>query len=332
MANKFDIAKRYLKDKLGLILLFLLFAVIIFIVSVVYHLPLEIVFYALFICASIGLVFIIYDLYKYSLKHKRLISAKISISVYRDKLPIADTLIEEDYHSLMQALYNENHKLIRELDQGEKDLIEYYTLWTHQIKTPLAAIDLLLQLDEEDIKEDLELQIIEVEKYIDMALQYLRIDNMSSDLQLEKYSIQDIVKKAVKSFSKIFIYKDISLDIGDKDLNVITDKKWFLFAVRQILSNALKYTDIGKISIYVEDNNLFVKDTGIGIRKEDIPRIFERGFTGYAGRISEKSTGLGLYLSKRVLDNLGHKIEVYSKQNIGTTVKIDLSRPKLELE
>lgn len=323
---------KYLKDRKRQIFTHLTFFFIFFIVSYVYHLDLRIILYATVICIVIGAIFAIYDFYKYYIKHMQLVDIKNNIATTMENLPQASTLEEVDYQKLIYILYRDKVDLISRADQKHYDLIEYYTIWTHQIKTPLAVIDILLQAEEENINDDLELQVLEIRQYVDMALQYIRIQNMSSDLRLEEYSIQSIIKKAIKSYSKLFIYKGISLDLSEKDIKVVTDEKWLLFVIKQILSNSLKYTDKGRILIYLEDKTLNIEDTGIGIYEEDIPRIFERGFTGYSGRINEKSTGLGLYLSKRILDNLGHQIIVSSKIDIGSKVTIDLSLEKFEIE
>lgn len=288
--------------------------------------------YATIICLSVGIVFLAYDFYNYRTKYIRLQAIKKSIVTGLENLPKPTTLEESEYQQLISVLHKEKEELVISADKKHKGLIEYYTLWTHQIKTPLAAISLLLQSDNRAINQELELQVLEIEKYVEMALQYLRIDQMYSDLLLENYSILKIVKQAIKAYSKQFIYKGIALDLGDTDQLVVTDEKWLLFVIKQLLSNSLKYTNEGQVSIYIKDDYLIIKDTGIGIRTEDIPRIFEKGFTGYSGRIETKSTGLGLYLSKRILDNLGHSINISSEGDLGTTVKIGLSQDALEIE
>lgn len=332
MMNRKDIAISYLKDRTKNIFCFFVFLFIFFLIFMIYNLPLNLFFYGFLLCFSIGLLFAGRDFYHYYSKYIQLIDLKNNITVTMENLPISNTLIEQEYQKIIQLLNQNKKELVAEVDEKHNDLIEYYTLWTHQIKTPLAAISLLLQSEKQDINQELELQLLEVEKYVDMALQYLRIDSMSSDLKLEKYSIQKIVKQAVKSYTKMFIYKDISLNLTDNDLKVITDKKWLLFVIKQILSNSLKYTEKGEISIAIEDYSLIITDTGIGIQTEDLPRLFEKGFTGYSGRIDEKSTGLGLYLTKKVLDNLEHTIEIFSDGYSGTEVQIDLARPDLQTE
>lgn len=330
--ERYNILSSYFKDRINHLLIYFLFTFIFFIVFYLYNLPVDTILYATIICSVIGIILVLYDFYKYYSKHNKLVDIKNNIVATMENLPEPKTLEEKDYQSLIHILYRDKIDLISQADKKHTDLIEYYTLWTHQIKTPLSAIDFLLQAKDEDIYDDLELQVFEIEKYVDMALEYLRIDSMSQDLKLDRYSLQKIIKMAVKSYSKLFIYKDIKLDLEESDIKVITDEKWLLFVLKQILSNALKYTDDGQILIYLENTSLIIEDTGIGIREEDIPRIFERGFTGYNGRMNKKSTGLGLYLSKRILDNLGHKITISSKIDIGTKVKVDLYSKKLEIE
>lgn len=332
MKEKYNILISYCKDRINHLLIYSIFIFVFFIVFYLYNLPLETILYATLICLVIGIILIIYDYYKYYSKHNKFIDINNNISVTMRNLPEPKTLEDHDYQSLIHTLYRDKIALISHADKKHTDLIEYYTLWTHQIKTPLSAIDFLLQSKDEDIYEDIELQVFEIEKYVDMALEYLRIDNMSQDLKPGEYSIQKIIKDAVKSYSKFFIYNDTKLELDKSDRTIITDEKWLLFVLKQILSNSLKYTDGGKISIYLEETTLIIEDTGIGISKEDIPRLFERGFTGYNGRMNKKSTGLGLYLSKRILDNLGHKIIISSQIEIGTKVKIDLFSKKLEIE
>lgn len=332
MRKKLEMVFSYLKEKAKYLCVYIAFALIFSIVFTLYSLPLGTVLYATLLCAFLAIILSIYDFNKYYKKHKILLDVKHSITATFSNLPIPKTMEEKDYQNLVITLYKDKVKLISKADQQNTELVEYFTLWAHQIKTPLSAADLLLQSGENNIKEDLANQIFEIEQYVDMALQYLRLDSMSSDLRLEEYSLLDIIRKAVKSHAKVFIYKKIKLNLEEIDTKVITDEKWLLFVLKQILSNSLKYTNQGEISISIEEEKtLVIKDTGIGIGEEDIPRIFERGFTGYNGRMNKKSTGLGLYLSKKVLDKLSHKITISSKIGVGTIVKIDLSSSKLEI-
>ena len=127
--------------------------------------------------------------------------------------------------------------------------------------------------------------------------------------------------------------KKISLDFQPTNYKVLTDEKWLVFVIEQLLSNAIKYTNKGKISIYpLEDKKLVIEDTGIGISKEDIPRIFDKGFTGYNGRTDKKATGLGLYLCKNILDKLSHKISIESEVGVKTKVILDLAMVNVNIE
>ena len=150
----------------------------------------------------------------------------------------------------------------------------------------------------------MKMELFKIEQYVEMVLSYLRMEEMSSDLAFEEYQLDDIVRQAVRKYSQMFILKRIRLDFQPLQRAVLTDEKWLVFVVEQILSNALKYTKEGSISIYLttyrEKLMLAIRDTGIGISREDLPRVFEKGFTGYNGRADKKSTGIGLYLCKRL--------------------------------
>ena len=177
-------------------------------------------------------------------------------------------------------------------------------------------------------------ELFKIESYVEMALNYLRFEEMSNDLVLERNSLEQLVRQVVKKYAAIFIYNHISIQLEHLDYTVLTDEKWFCFALEQILSNALKYTKQGSVKISAEESanglRVLVKDTGIGIRSEDLPRIFEKGFTGYNGRMDKKASGLGLYLCKGVCEKLGHGISVASKEGDGTTVMITLQCEKVQ--
>lgn len=324
--------KKYLKERLPLINLALLFLTIFGLVFYLYHLPIEHYFYSSFLILVILVLYMVYDYFNYLKKHDALRELENNITYLEENLPKVNIQSELNYQRLILRLAEDNRQLISEADKKHSDLIKYYTLWTHQIKTPLSALDFLLQNRGPDVLDDMELQIMNVESYVDMALEYLRIENMSSDLKLEKYSIRQIINKAIKSYSKMFIYKNIKLELDILDFSIITDEKWLLFLVKQLLSNALKYTPEGKIKIYTKGNSLYISDNGIGIQKEDIPSIFNQGFTGYNGRMNQKSTGLGLYLVKEVIHNLGHDIKITSTVDLGTTVELDFSQVHLVIE
>lgn len=170
-------------------------------------------------------------------------------------------------------------------------------------------------------------------------MNYLRLEDMSSDYVFEDCQVEKIVRKAVKKFTAQFIGKKISIELNNLDTNVKTDEKWLGFIIEQLISNAVKYTrNGGKISIYMKetfnsaDRILVIEDNGIGITKEDIPRIFERGYTGYNGRMSKKSSGIGLYLCRKAADKLGISIAIESKLDKGTKVLLDMTQKYISHE
>jgi len=318
----------YLKRNLKFITAFIVFTVIFIIVFFLYSIEIEIVIYAFILSATFNTIIFIYDFYKYCNKYKELKILENQITISIEHLPKANNLIETQYQQLLSILYNDKLNLNSKYDTEKSELIDYYTLWVHQIKTPISAMKLILQSDTSCYKSELQLELFKIEQYAQMVLQYLRYFDMSSDLILKKYNLYDIIKQAVKKYSIMFIQKKISLDLEKMDTYVLTDEKWIQFVIEQILSNALKYTHKGKISIYMDKNetqSLIIEDTGIGISQEDLPRIFNKGFTGYNGRIDKKSTGIGLYLCKKIISKLSHKISITSEISVGTKVKIDFS-------
>lgn len=300
-----------------------------------YSLQLEPVLYASFLSATTAIIFVIYDFIKCYKKHKELCILEKKINIGLDKLPAANNLVEADYQNILQTLYNQSTELISKMDIKQTEMIDYYTLWAHQIKTPIAAMRLILQSEYTEQNKELLEQVFKIEQYVEMVLGYLKIDNNSSDLVLKSYNLLQIIKQVIRKYAHVFIRKNIVLDLKEMDCTVLTDEKWLVFVIEQILWNALKYTSSGKISIYMEDTSqkvLVIEDTGAGIAEEDLPRVFERGFTGYNGRMDKKATGIGLYLCKKILDKLSHTITITSKVNVGTKVKINLSSVKTIIE
>ena len=195
-------------------------------------------------------------------------------------------------------------------------------MWVHQIKTPIAAMNFLLDNEEVDQK-NLQQELFKIERYVEMVLTYIRLDSISSDYVITKINLDEVVKDSVKKYATIFINKKIKLNYVSHETMVISDKKWLSFAFEQILGNSVKYSGAGgEITIETYENKLVIEDNGIGIKEEDLPRIFEKGFTGFNGRYEKKSSGLGLYLCKKTLDKLGHRIEISSKVGEGTRIEI----------
>jgi signal transduction histidine kinase len=325
----------YFSARLKGIILLVLCCLTFALVFSLYNLPVEPVVYASVLCASTAAIFLIVDLLNLYKKHKVLQSLKEHITLNIDKFPEPIDIIEKDYNDLLTAIYKENIQITYNADLSRSNLVEYYTLWAHQIKTPIAAMHLILQSEESEQSSELSMELFKIEQYVEFVLQYLRVESMSSDLVLKKYSLEDIVKQAVRKYARMFIRKKIKLNFEEMKCEVLTDEKWLVFAIEQILSNALKYTKEGTISIYMDDLSekmLVIEDTGIGIREEDLTRIFDRGFTGYNGRWDKKSTGLGLYLCKQILSKLSHSITIESQVDKGTKVMINLATIDVNVE
>ena len=213
------------------------------------------------------------------------------------------------------------------------DLLDYYTLWVHQIKTPIAASRLLVaEVSDREVKQQLEQEIFKIDSYTNLVLQYLRLESFHDDLVFEKVQVEDLVKEVVRKYALFFIQKGLTVNLHDLDKIIVTDKKWLLVVIEQILSNSLKYTKKGGLEIYMEGQELCIKDTGIGIKNSDVLRVFERGFSGYNGRLTQQSSGLGLYLSKKISEELGHQIRIESEVGKGTTVRIKFTEVKLVIE
>lgn len=318
----------YLNSRKEGIVLALIFYVIFITVFYLYSLEIEAISYALILSSLVAIIYMIYDFIKYDKKHKHLINMEKQIEGNIKNLPSASDLLESDYQNIILEIYEEKIKIISKADIRQTEMIDYFTMWAHQIKTPIAAMRLIIQTDPSDSYKELIAQIFKIEQYVEMVLGYIKIDNLSSDLVLERHSLPNIVKQCIRKYAPLFIKKNISLDFQEIDCTVLTDEKWLVFAIEQILSNALKYTSEGKISISIVDKErklLIIEDSGIGIAQEDLPRVFEKGFTGYNGRLDKKATGIGLYLCKKILDKLSHTIYITSKVNAGTRVEIDLS-------
>lgn len=302
--------RKFLSENIGLLLMAPVFLLLMFIVSNLYQLPAEYAFYL----TSIFLILWVTTLcMQYRGFRKR----------------------TEQYEKESKEKQESNSKESRQWEELQEKQ-DFFALWAHQIKTPIAALNLLLQGEKQDAAVCRQ-ELFKIESYVEMALNYLRFEEMSNDLVLERNSLEQLVRQVVKKYAAIFIYNHISIQLEHLDYTVLTDEKWFCFALEQILSNALKYTEKGgTIQIFTkqESNQLWlvIEDNGIGIWEEDLPRVFERGFTGYNGRADKKSTGIGLYLCKKVMRQLRHQIRIESKVGVGTQVFLGLAREELHPE
>ena len=317
-----EILKSYLKKNIKVYILFVVFIAIFFVMFYLYNLPLEALIYTGSFCFLAALIASIFDYANYKESYKKLNFLEQNILNDLDALPKSLDIRIDYYHKIIEKLYEELEKLTQENRQKNTDMVDYYSMWVHQIKTPIAAMNFLLDNEEVDQKI-LQQELFKIERYVEMVLTYIRLDSISSDYVITKINLDEVVKDSVKKYATIFINKKIKLNYVSHETMVISDKKWLSFAFEQILGNSVKYTSTsGEITIETCENKLIIEDNGMGIKEEDLPRIFEKGFTGFNGRYEKKSSGLGLYLCKKTLDKLGHHIEISSKVGEGTRIEI----------
>ncbi len=281
-----------------------------------FDMPGIVVAYPLILSLVVGLGAIVIDYLGYYKRHTMLV---------REELPSPSDQLEEDYQLIIDKLREEAKLSASLAAEKYNNMIDYYTVWAHQIKTPIAAMRLNLQAEDSGQARKLNSDLNRIEEYVEMVLTFLRLDSSSTDYLFREYDLDSVIRTAVRKFSREFILKKLRLDYQPVDYTVLTDEKWLTFVIEQIISNAVKYTSEGGVRIYMhEPGILCIEDTGIGISAEDLPRIFENGYTGFNGRVDKRASGIGLYLCKRITENLGHGITAESQPGKGTKIILDL--------
>ena len=323
------------------------------IIFFLYQLPIEPMVYVTVFWLITGICACLNGFYRYRKKVEQLelIADAPDINLSQMDSPVGQD--ERFQQEIMQQLNQMRIDVENASQKSSEDMTDYYTMWAHQIKTPIFALRLLLQESTEENKEKLS-ELFKIEQYVEMVLGYLRTEDMSSDLKLSRCSLDRIIRDQIHKYAGIFVSKKLTLTYESISQDVLTDEKWLGFVIGQILSNALKYTRTGGIRIYlekkltldtddvsisvgndgcnkVENLTLVIEDTGIGIRAEDIPRIFEKGYTGVNGRDDNRATGIGLYLSNKIMHKLGHRLYITSTEGKGTKVFFEFSGKDLDM-
>lgn len=301
------------------------------------------VVYAAVLDAILLLITVLVGFFRYSSKVKALSNALERPVEEQAQLPEATDDVEMLYHRLL-----ENQSIARNESESsaairQSQMRDYYSMWVHQIKTPISAMKLLLEAEREELgqlmcddeqsqcllsdnMDSFEDELFRIEEYVSMALQYQRVSSTENDFVLEKVSVDGVIRDTIKKYAKVMIRRHIGMNYSGTVQEVYTDGKWLAFMLEQILSNAIKYTPQGVVTIETaEEKDRFfitIKDTGIGIKAEDLPRVFEKGYTGYNGHADKKATGIGLYLCRQMADKLGHTIRMESEIGKGTKVWI----------
>ncbi len=323
----------YIRQHQKGIFTFLLFSAVFLGSFLLYHLPPEAVLYPAFLCALTGGLFLLRDFSQVRRRHQQLCRLQGTPSAEIRSLPKPRGVEDADYQALIQRMQEESAESRDAAAARYREMMEYYTIWVHQIKTPITSMRLALEPEDTPLSRKLSADLRQIEQYVEMVLAYLRLDSDSSDYVFKEYDLDEIVKQSVAGFASEFIARRIRLDYTPLGRRVVTDDKWLTFVLEQVLSNALKYTREGSVKIWLEEPlTLCIADTGIGIAPEDLPRVFEKGYTGYNGRKDRRASGIGLYLCKRICGSLGADITLSSVPDGGTTVRIRFGQYQLHGE
>lgn len=312
--------------------LFLTFTAIFLLIFFIYDIEPEPVGYAFVICVLIGIVSIMIGFFRFRKKHLTLAQIYENLPLMTDSLPDPDNDTERSFDDIITRLTDLNRENVTRLKEIQQNNSEYFTVWVHQIKTPISAVQMILQQEDSSTNREILAEFFKIEQYAEMALNYIRLDSDTNDFVIKRYNVDHIIRQAIRRYAPLFIRKKLSIDYQPANGEVLTDEKWLGFVVEQLLSNAVKYTSKGSVTVKFQDNILSVSDTGMGISPEDLPRVFEKGYTGMSGRTNKKSTGLGLYLCKMVCDKLGHRLTASSQVGQGSVFSVDLTVHELPLE
>lgn len=245
-------------------------------------------------------------------------------------LPPVGTPLAQAYRGVALAL---QRQLVTQQDTTQKqqtETRETLQLWTHQIKTPLTALDLLLQVQPVEASAARS-EVANTQRYLEMILTYLKIADVNTDLVLTELPLTPLVQQTVRRLSRWFIAKDLHVEVEPLP-TVVGDAQWLGFIFEQVLTNAAKYTDRGGIRVFAQGDAVVVADTGIGILPQDLPRLFDRGYSGYNGRANQKATGLGLYLSQQIATRLGLHLSVTSTVGQGTQVALHFPQTRWQAD
>lgn len=317
----------YLRKKLSVILIFTLFVCIYAVVLLLYDLPAAAAFYPGILCLLLGTVFLLVGFFREKTRHETVIRIRSMATLLPQNLPDCATVVEDDYRTLLMLLQEEAAQRQTAAAKKQQDLQDYYAAWAHQIKTPISAMKLTLQAEDSPLSQRLTSDLLRIEQYVQMVMTYLRLEDASTDYVFRTCRLDDILRPAVRKFAPEFIGRKLQLTYELPETTVLTDEKWLSFVIEQLLSNALKYTRTGGIRIYLETpKTLCIEDTGIGIAPEDLPRIFEKGYTGANGRTDRTASGIGLYLCRRICTNLGTELSASSEVGKGTVLRLNLQK------
>lgn len=322
--------RAYLRQHRLTVLMLVLFTGLFAVSFALYGLPLAAVAYPAGLCALAGAGMAVWDFRRAARRHKAMEQLRQTGETVLAPLPEMKTVEGQDCAALVEQLRQELRQQLGAAETRRGETVAYYTAWVHQIKTPIAAMRLMLQNESEATRRRLTNELLRIEQYVDMVLAYLRLGAESTDYVFRSCTLDAVLCDAIRKFAGEFIDRKLQLDYTPIEKSVITDEKWLSFVLEQLLSNALKYTQKGGVRIYMgAPDTLCIADSGIGIDSADLPRVFEKGYTGCNGRKDKHASGLGLYLCRRICKNLGIDMAITSVLNEGTTVSLSFGEQHL---
>ncbi len=343
--------RTYLRENSGWLTVNLFLALVMTATMLLNGIPAQEIGYGMLLCVFVTVAAAVLGFGRHRESLRQLEEMRQNIAVVQKVMKVPEYLYETYYQDSIHVLVKEKDRIQNELTAQQQDLTEYYSMWVHQIKTPIAALKILIDeemsacLETDDIQENdihvikfrqMQNELFRIEQYADMALQYTRLGAETNDFVFEHVMLDEVIRPSIHKYARQFIQKQLRLAYTPCELMAVTDKKWLGFVLDQLLSNAVKYTKQGGVTIHVcggehlfdktepsgESVRIIIEDTGIGIHAEDLPRVCEKGYTGYNGHADKYSTGIGLYLCRSILDKLGHSFQITSEQGRGTRVEI----------
>lgn len=326
--------RNFLRDRVYAIIWGITAIIVCGVVFWLYGIQSEALLYSVLLCTVMGLAVLtveyIHELRRHLARLRSIRTASYEHNDLRDEYGVAAS----DYADLVQALWERIEKLEEQQFTERRETKDYYTTWVHQIKTPLSVMQMLVKSEDSEQNRALAAELFRTEQYVDMALGYIRLGTDASDLAVRECDLDELIRASVRRFAPQFIAKKLTFSYEPNKVKVVTDDKWFTFLLEQLLSNAIKYTYEGGVTITLTDDaKVIVRDTGIGIAPEDVPRIFEKGFTGFNGRLTGeedgnggRATGLGLYLCRKIAHKLNVGLSVESEIGKGSAFTVDMRK------
>lgn len=327
----------YIKDKINYILALAIYILIISTYLKAISLTYSTIFIVIFITLTFFVLAFLISYYKTSIYLK-------NIETIMDKLPEKYLITELwqkprgaeklAYYKILKRANKSMLENVTDIKEKQKDYKEYIESWVHEIKIPITSAKLLCENNKTVITNKIDEDIEEVNNYVEQALFYARMDQVSNDFMIREISLNEVIKNVLARNKKIMIQNNMKVELKDVNIKCYTDEKWLEFILNQIITNSIKYRNdnnaVVKITGIQNKENIIlkIKDNGIGIKKSEIDRIFDKGFTGTNGRNQTKSTGIGLYLCKRLCEGIGMEIDANSKENEYTEIVIIIPREK----